>query len=42
VYVGIEIDLVERFLLLVEGHNRECARRWDRRRTTETATLINP
>jgi len=36
VYVGIETDLVERFLLLVDGHNRQCARRWNRVRLTES------
>ena len=39
VCVRIETDLVERFLLLVEGHNRECARRWNRQRSTGSATL---
>jgi IS1 family transposase len=38
VHVGIEDDLTERFLLLVEGHNRDCARRWNRRHTNETTT----
>ncbi len=42
VYVGIEDDLVERFLLLVEGHNRERERRWNRRHANEAATLQNP
>jgi len=42
VYVGIETDLVERFLLLVEGHNCERARRWNRRHTTVITTLPNP
>jgi len=42
VYVGIEDDLAERFLLLVEGHNRQCAQRWNRRHATVTATLPNP
>jgi len=36
--MGIETDLVERFLLLVDGHNRQCARRWNRRPDSETAT----
>ncbi len=39
VCVRIETDLVERFLLLVEGHNRDCARRrWNRRHTIGTTT----
>jgi len=37
--VQIETDLVERFLLLVDGHNRECARRWNRQQPTRSATL---
>jgi IS1 family transposase len=42
VYAGIETDLVERFLLLVDGHNRQCARGWNRQRPTEAATLSIP
>ena len=30
----IENDLVERFLLLVEQHNRTCQRRWERQQKT--------
>ena len=33
----IEDDLVERFLLLVEGHNRERERRWNRCHANEMA-----
>ena len=35
----IETDLVERFLLLAGGHNRERARRWNRQQPTGSATL---
>ncbi len=35
----IETDLVERFLLLVDGHNRARARRWNRQQPTGSATL---
>ena len=28
VHAGIEEDLVERFLIMVRGHNQECQRRW--------------
>jgi len=34
----IETDLVERFLLLVNGHNRERARHWNRQQPTGSAT----
>ncbi len=40
---GIEEDLFERFLLLVEGHNRECAKRWSRQQNRTTLTMqLNP
>jgi hypothetical protein len=35
VHRGIEEDLFERFLLLLEGHNWECARRWNSSRTNQ-------
>jgi IS1 family transposase len=38
VHVGIEDDLVDRFLILLEGHNRDCERRWLRRQITVRAT----
>jgi IS1 family transposase len=38
VHVGIEDDLVERFLILLEGHNQDCERRWLRRQTTTSTT----
>ncbi len=28
VHAGIEDDLVERFLIMLRGHNQECQRRW--------------
>lgn len=43
VYAGIEQDMVDRFLLLVEGHNRDCARRWCRKQpSSEATTPLNP
>jgi len=43
VHRGIEDDLFERFLLLLEGHNRECAKRWLRQQNQPTlATQLNP
>ena len=39
----IEDDLVERFLLLAEGHNQQAARRWHRRNDKpHQATRANP
>lgn len=39
----IEEDLFERFLLLLEGHNWECARRWQQQQNqTGLTTLISP
>jgi IS1 family transposase len=38
VYVGIQDDLYERFLLLVESHNADCAERWRRLNPTH----LNP
>jgi len=39
----IEEDLFERFLLLLEGHNRECAQRWSRQQNQPSlATQLNP
>jgi len=36
-------DVSERFGLLVEEHNRQCARRWQRRQDkAEAATQLNP
>ena len=38
-----EDDLIERFLLLVEGHNQEAAKRWERRQNQASiATQLNP
>ena len=38
VCVRIEDDLVERFLILWEGHNQDCQRRWLRRHAVKPAT----
>lgn len=39
----IEEDLFERFLLLLEAHNRECAMRWSRQQNQpDLATQLNP
>ena len=35
VYAGISDDLFERFLLLVDSHNRDCAERWRRQTATQ-------
>ena len=41
--VRLEDDLFERFLLLVDGHNEECARRWERKQDQAgIATRLNP
>ena len=43
VHRRIEDDLVERFLLLVDEHNRQCARRWKRQQEqASAATQLNP
>ena len=43
VHRKIEEDLFERFLLLVEGHNRECAKRWQQQQNQPAlATQLNP
>jgi len=39
----VAADVSERFGLLVEEHNRQSARRWQRRQDeAETATQLNP
>jgi len=38
VHPRIERDIAERFLLLGDGHNRQCARRWQRRQDEARAT----
>jgi IS1 family transposase len=38
VHVGTEDDLVERFLILVEGHNQDCEQRWLRKQRSLTTT----
>ena len=38
VHVGVEDDLVERFLILLEGHNQDCERRWLCRQKAAIAT----
>jgi IS1 family transposase len=42
VHPKIEDDLVERFFILVERHNDECARRWSKRHRELATTLKNP
>jgi IS1 family transposase len=42
VHRRIEDDLVERFFLLVDEHNRQCAKRWERQQKTGASTQINP
>ena len=38
-----EDDLIERFFLLVEGHNQQAAKRWERRQNQAgIATQLNP
>ena len=38
VHAGIEDDLVERFLIMVSGHNQQCQRRWLRHQATGGTT----
>lgn len=42
VHPRIEDDLVERFFILVERHNEECAKQWKRRQLEKLTTLKNP
>jgi IS1 family transposase len=42
VHPNIEDDVFERFLLLVDSHNRQCERRWLRRQGQPVATQSNP
>ena len=38
VHAGIEDDLVERFLIMLRGHNLECQRRWLRSQVRSLTT----
>lgn len=42
VHPKIEDDLFERFLLLVDTHNSQCAQRWRRQQSQVIATPSNP
>ena len=42
VHPRIEDDLFERFLLLVESHNRQCQKHWHDTVLNKTATCLNP
>ncbi len=38
VWIGIEQDIVERFMILLEAHNRQCINQWLRKQTKQQPT----